>query len=132
MAKKQVTRYVGSPLMLLIVVFAMRGACLAQATVFTYQGKLIDTGVPASGNYDMQFKLFDTPTVGTGFQQGATLTAPNVAVTAGIFTVQLDFGACASCFNGSARFLEIAVKKTSDSTFTTLGPRQPITADPYA
>jgi len=118
--------------MLLIVVFATRGACFAQATAFTYQGKLTDTGVPASGNYDMQFKLFDTPTVGTGIQQGATLTVPNVAVTAGIFTVQLDFGACASCFNGSARFLEIAVKKTSDPIFTTLGPRQPVTASPYA
>ncbi|HXI91686.1 MAG TPA: tail fiber domain-containing protein [Blastocatellia bacterium] len=132
MARKQVTRYVGSSLMLLIVVFVMSGTCLAQATAFTYQGKLNDTGVPANGNYDLQFKLFDTPTVGTGTQQGATLTAPNVAVTAGIFTAQLDFGVCASCFNGAARFLEIAVKKTSDSTFTTLGPRQPVTASPYA
>ncbi len=47
---------------------------MAQTTAFTYQGKLTDTGSPASGNYDMQFKLFDTVTVGTGTQQGSTAT----------------------------------------------------------
>jgi len=57
-----------------------------------------------------------------------------VTVTAGLFTVPLDFGACPTCFNSAARFLEIAVKPTSGGTFTTLGPRQrqPITANPYA
>jgi hypothetical protein len=105
---------------------------LAQGTVFTYQGKLADSGTPASGQYDFQFKLFDTATVGTGTQQGAMVPASNVTVTAGIFTVQLDFGACPTCFNGAARFLEIALKPTSGSTFTTLGPRQPITSTPYA
>jgi hypothetical protein len=53
-------------------------------------------------------------------------------VSNGIFTVQLDFGACVSCFNGAARFLEIAVKKTTDATFTLLAPRQPFTSTPYA
>jgi len=104
----------------------------AQTTQFTYQGKLADTGSPANGQYDFQFKLFDTPTVGGGTQQGGPVTASNVAVTGGIFTVQIDFGVCPACFNGSARFLEIAVKLTSDSTFTTLGPRQPVTSNPYA
>src|SRR5215467_4903369 len=98
----------------------------AQTTAFTYQGKLIDSGNPANGSYDLQFKLFDTATVGTGTQQGSTVTVSNVIVSNGIFTVQLDFGACPTCFNGAARFLEIAVKPTSCSTFTTLGPRQPL------
>ncbi|HXI90199.1 MAG TPA: tail fiber domain-containing protein [Blastocatellia bacterium] len=108
------------------------GTALAQGTAFTYQGKLTDSGNPATGQYDFQLKLFDTATVGTGTQQGPTVTVSNVTVTAGIFTVQLDFGVCASCFDGSARFLEIAVKQTSGSTFMTLGPRQPVTANPYA
>ena len=68
-------------------------ATFAQTTTFTYQGKLSDGANPASGNYDIQFKLFDTATVGTGIQQGPTITNSTVAVTTGIFTVQLDFGA---------------------------------------
>ena len=52
------------------------------------------------------------------------LTLTNISVTAGLFTVPLDLGVCASCFNRQARFLEIARKPTSGSTFTTLGPRQ--------
>jgi len=56
----------------------------------------------------------------------------DVTVTNGVFTVQIDFGVCASCFDGSVRFLEIAVKQHLGSTFTTLGPRQPITSNPYA
>jgi hypothetical protein len=70
--------------------------------------------------------------VGTGTQQGSTVSVSTVMVTAGIFTVQLDFGACASCFNGAARFLEIAVKPTGGGSFTALTPRQPVTSTPYA
>src|SRR5262249_23920227 len=103
-----------------------------QGTAFTYQGKLSDSGNLANGQYDFQITLFDTAIVGTGTPQSPTLTRPNVTVAAGIFIVQLDFGACASCFNGSSRFIEITVKPTSGSTFTTLSPRQPITANPYA
>ena len=105
---------------------------LAQTTSFTYQGKLVDNGTPASGTYDLTFKLYDTATAGSGTQQGATLNLTSVPVSAGIFTVQLDFGACADCFNGAARFLEISVKPTASSTFTTLSPRQAVTANPYA
>jgi hypothetical protein len=106
----------------------------AQTTGFTYQGKLAsNTGNPLSGQYDFQFKLFDTDGTGLpGTQQGTTQTATNITVTNGIFTVQLDFGACASCFNGSPRFLEIAVKLSGSGSYTTLAPRQPITSTPYA
>ena len=104
----------------------------AQTTAFTYQGKLTDSGNLANGNYDLQFKLFDTVTVGTGTQQGSNVTVLNVTVTNGIFTVQLDFGVCAPCFDGSARFLEIAVRLNGGGSFTTLTPRQPITSTPYA
>src|SRR5205814_10241591 len=92
-------------------------AAFAQGTAFTYQGKLVDTGNPANGPYDLQFKLFDTQVVGTGTQQGTTVTVSSVTVANGIFSVSLDFGVCASCFNGPARFLEIAVKQTSGGSF---------------
>jgi hypothetical protein len=104
----------------------------AQTTAFTYQGKLADGGNPANGNYDLSFQLFDTQAVGTGAQQGTTLSLTNVEVKGGIFTAQLDFGACASCLNGANRFLEIAVRPSGSGSFSTLSPRQPIASTPYA
>lgn len=106
------------------------GNAQGQTTQFTYQGKLNDNGNPASGQYDFQFKLFDTATVGTGTQQGSTIDVPNVSVTAGIFTVQLDFGA--AVFPGAQRFLEISVRPAGGGGFTMLAPRQAVTATPYA
>src|SRR5262249_55027785 len=117
-------------------IFALLGLLIfisplqAQTTAFTYQGKLVDNGLPATGNYDFQFSLFDALSGGT--QQGATLTLTNIAVTNGIFTVQLDFGACASCFNGASRWLDISVRLTGGGAFTSLAPRQPINSTPYA
>jgi hypothetical protein len=103
----------------------------AQTTAFTYQGKLTEAGNPATGTYEMQFKLFDTPTPGTGLQQGPTILNPSVQVAAGSFTVQLDFGA--NIFDGTARYLEIAVRPAGNpNPHTILAPRQPITSSPYA
>ena len=104
---------------------------LAQNTAFTYQGKLTDGANPATGDYDMQFKLFDTATIGTGHQQGAAIINPSVSVTAGIFTVQLDFGA--GVFSGPPRFLEIGVRQMgSPDPYTLLSPRQAVTSTPYS
>jgi len=104
---------------------------LGQTSAFTYQGKLTDGGNPANGNYDRQFKLFDTAAVGTGLQLGPTITNPSVPVTAGIFTVQLDFGAGA--FSGPPRFLEIGVRLMgSPDPYTLLSPRQAMTSTPYS
>ena len=104
-----------------------------QGTAFTYQGRLTDSGNPADGLFDMQFKLFDSTDFVTGIQVGSTITISNVQVTNGVFTTQLDFGACLSCFNGSARFLEIAIRPAgSPGLFTVLSPRQAITSAPYA
>jgi len=121
------------PLLLLTMLWLLSPcAAFAQGTAFTYQGRLTDNGNPASGNYDMQFKLYDTATVGTGFQQGTTITNSTVQVTSGGFTVQLDFGVCATCFNGNARFLETSVRLSgSPNAYTVLMPRQPITSAPY-
>ncbi|MBI1759828.1 MAG: tail fiber domain-containing protein [Acidobacteria bacterium] len=103
----------------------------AQTTAFTYQGKLTDAGQPANGNFDLQFKLFDTATVGTGVQQGGTLTNATVTVSNGVFTVTLDFGA--NVFSGAARWLEISVRPAgSVNAYTVLTPRQPINSTPYA
>jgi hypothetical protein len=100
----------------------------AQATAFTYQGKLSESGLPANGSYEFEFKLFDALTAGT--QIGPTVTREEVMVTDGIFTVQLDFGAAP--LNGDSRFLEISVRPSDGPAGATLTPRQQITTAPYA
>jgi hypothetical protein len=111
----------------LILILSCGQTVLAQGTAFAYQGKLTDSGSPATGQYDFQFSLYDA--LMGGAQQGSTVTVASVVVTAGIFTAQLDFGACASCFDGTARFLEIAVKKTLPAGMLATGIA-PVTALP--
>jgi hypothetical protein len=105
---------------------------LAQATSFTYQGRLTDSGTPANGNYDFQFTLWDASSGGTQQPQPnpVTVTRANVSVSNGAFTVQIDFGA--NAFPGADRFLEISARPTGGGSFTLLSPRQPITSTPYA
>jgi hypothetical protein len=101
----------------------------ALGTAFTYQGRLNKDGNPVSGTCDFQFSLWDALSGGT--QIGSTITKYNVAVNNGFFTEQLDFDA--SAFNGDARWLQIAVRCPAGSgSYTTLSPRQPLTAAPYA
>lgn len=114
-----------------MIVFLFSVAALnAQTTAFTYQGRLTDAANPngsGGGSYDFQFSLFD---VGNS-QIGAIVSKPNVTVTNGIFTVELDFGANAF-LAGVERFLQIAVKRTADQNFVTLAPRQQLTSAPFA
>jgi hypothetical protein len=102
-------------------------SCLAQGTAFTYQGRLDDGGAPANGIYDLRFAIYDAASAGT--PQGDALTNAATAVSNGLFTVTLDFG---NQFPGSDRWLEISVRTTGEGAFSTLNPRQPLTATPYA
>ncbi len=95
---------------------------------FTYQGRLKDGNNPANGSYDLQFTLYDAASGGNA--AGGPITLLNQTVTDGLFTVQLDFGSSAN--QGSARWLGIAVRQAGGGTYTTLSPRQPLTAAPYA
>jgi hypothetical protein len=97
-------------------------------TAFTYQGRLNDGANPATGIYDLQFTIYDS--LASGSVVGGPLTNSATGVTNGLFTVALDFGAGA--FTGDARWLEIGVRINGGGAFTTLIPRQPITATPYA
>src|SRR5664279_1627385 len=73
----------------------------AQGTAFTYQGRLFDSGSPATGQYDLRFYLYDDATAGS-IVSGPITNAP-VTVSNGLFTVMLDFGA--GVFTGPARWL---------------------------
>ncbi len=113
-----------------ILLVGLPGPVAAQGvgTAFTYQGRLTDSGSPANGENDFEFKLFGAETGGT--QVGSTLTRDNVTVTDGFFGVELDFG---DVFNGDSRWLEIAVRPgASTGSYTALSPRQRIAAAPYA
>jgi len=100
-------------------------------TAFTYQGRLILDGSAVTGEYDLQFKLYDSLSGGT--QVGSTLDAPEVDVNEGYFTVLLDFGSAA--FAGDARWLEIGVREGAledPNTYDVFTPRQELTPAPYA
>jgi hypothetical protein len=103
------------------------GLAAPLGTAFTYQGRLTDGAGPANGTYDLRFTIYDSP--GGTSQIGPALT--NAAtVTNGLFTTTLDFGAV---FDGSARWLEIAVRPNGNSgDFVVLEPRQPVAPTPYA
>ena len=108
---------------------APAGANAPAGSSFTYQGQLKDASGPVTGSCDFQLSLWDALTGGT--QVGSTLTQSGVAVSEGLFTVQLDFGA--NAFDGNARWLEIAVRCPAGSgAYNPLAPRQPLTPAPYA
>ena len=98
----------------------------AQTTAFTYQGKLTDNSTPANGSYNMSFALCPQPSGGTC---QTPQNIPNVAISNGVFTVQLDFG---GVFDGSDQYLQISVFSTATNAYVPLSPRQKITSAPYS
>jgi|ERR1039458_3768638 hypothetical protein len=100
----------------------------AQGTAFTYQGRLNGGASPATGIYDLRFTIYDA--LASGSQIGGTLTSTATAVSNGLFTVTLDFGA--GVFNGTPRWLDIGVRTNGGGAFSPLSPRQPLMPTPYA
>ncbi|MGE0480141.1 MAG: tail fiber domain-containing protein [Phycisphaerae bacterium] len=112
------------------------GPALAQTPVSThihYQGRLDDNGSPANGTYDLEFRLYDVASGGTHL--GPVICTDNRLVTDGEFEIALDFG---DQYDGNARWLQIAVRPDNTAgncfggPYTTLGPRQPLRAAPFA
>ena len=101
----------------------------AQGTAFSYQGRLVSGGAPAGGSDDLTFTLYDSDQPGGNLIAGP-LTNSATAVSNGLFTTTIDFGA--GVFTGTNYWLEIAVETNGGSGFTTLAPRQELTPVPYA
>ncbi len=112
---------------LLSLVCALTNAA-PMGTAYTYQAGLYDVGDPASGIYDLRFRIYDAA-VG-GLQVGGDLTKSALAISNGLFTTTLDFGD--AVFAGEARWLEIGVRTNGSGNFFTLSPRQPLHPAPYA
>jgi len=89
---------------------------------------LQQSGILATATCDFEFRLYG---VASGGSPLASQTTSEVEIAAGVFTTQLDFGSAP--FTGDNRWLEIAVRcPAAGGSFTTLAPRQPLTATPYA
>lgn len=131
-----------STLLLLAALFLMRPAPASATPLgrgFTYQGQLSQAGAPLEGTVSLRFSLWNAAGSGNpptgGSMVGAVQTVTNVPISNGIFSVELnggdEFGAQA--FNGEARWLQIEVcGDPACASTTVLGPRQAITAAPYA
>lgn len=100
----------------------------AQGTAFTFQGRLHDNGVAATGVYDVRFAVYDAPD-GLGIVAGP-LIQPGIAITNGLFLTTLDFGA--NVFTGPSRWLEIMTRTNGALSFSLLTPRQALAPTPYA
>ena len=121
-------RTLASSALLLSTLIYQPSTANAQGTGFTYQGQLNDGAGLANGTYDLDFTVFDALSGGTVV--AGPLTNAATAVSNGLFTVTLDFGA--GVFTGPDRWLEIGVQTNGGSDFVTLSPRQSLTPAPYS
>lgn len=117
----------GLAIALLLLLGNTEAPAQAVGSTFTYQGELRSAGAPATGGFDMEFRLYDAEAGGA--QIGPAVIRPAVAVAQGLFSVQLDFGP--SQFAGDRQWLEVRVR-ASGGSFETLSPRTELTAAPYA
>lgn len=98
-------------------------------STFTYQGELRTSGVPSEGLHDFQVALYAQAEGGTPID---TLDFDDATVSGGLFSLPLDFTSV-PFESGEQYWLQLSVRDgASGGGFTSLLPRQPITAAPYA
>lgn len=103
-------------------------AQLPLGTAFSFQGELRLQNVVVNSPTDFVFQLYDQPAAGTLIGSN---TLPNVPVSRGVFSVDLDYGAAA--FAGDRRWVEIRVRNPAGAgVFVTLNPRVELRATPNA
>jgi len=105
------------------------------ADPISYQGRLSDSGSPASGSYDFQFTLKDAASAGNTLGEAIKMT---LSVQSGVFSASLPWSP--GLFPGSARWVEVQVRPTpssgsavseSEAPYAVL-ERQRIQSTPYA
>src|SRR5688572_8508447 len=120
-----------TPLLWLLLTLTLSTNALAAplGSAFSYQGRLLDAGTPATGSYDFRFALYSVELGGAPL--GTAHTNENLAVSNGVFTTAIDFGS--NTFDGAAYWLEISTRPgTNTGDFTVLTPRQRVMPVPYA
>lgn len=103
-------------------------AAYSQTTFFNFAATVPTDITPATGTFEMNFRLFDAAM--DGAQIGVTVSIAEVAVKNRAFAVQLDFGPAA--FPGADRFVEISVRETNLMPFAIIAPRTKVLSAPYA
>ncbi|WP_170113298.1 tail fiber domain-containing protein [Ahniella affigens] len=110
----------------LAILSAMASPAFAIGNGFTYQGSLTDATIAATGTYDLQFTLQTTG----GTNIGSPLIKDDVLVSAGVFSVELDFGPAIA---GGDYQLQIGVRPgASSGAYTTLSPATKLLPTPQA
>ncbi len=111
-----------------VVLFAQPVLAAPVGSEFAYQGQLRDRGVAASGTYDFKFALYTAASGGTAAD---TISLDRINVSEGLFNATIDFSDVP--YNGQALWIEVSVRQSgSNDSYTTLEPRQALTATPYA
>jgi hypothetical protein len=114
--------------MLALILSAVGAQALQQPLKINFQGRLTDpaTNNPRNGNFNMTFRLYRAPTGGTAV---FTETQSNVAVSNGVFSVQLGSAAFlnADLLDHTSAFLSVQVGGDSE-----MAPRQQLVMAPYA
>jgi hypothetical protein len=120
-----------SSLLSLLALLALSPLAAADpvGTAFTYQGRLDQNGVPASGSFDLKFELYDAPADGNLI--GAPVELPAQAIAGGLFTTALDFGG-PLVFDGTAYWLAVSAKVAGAPDFVPVPGRTAIRPTPYA
>jgi hypothetical protein len=88
----------------------------AITSAFTYQGRLLNGSLPATGAANVRFDLMDAATAGASVAPTILfdgIANPSVTLAEGHFTVALDFGVAP--FNGFRRWLEVGVQYPAGS-----------------
>lgn len=113
---------------LLVTLLADPLVATSQTTAFNFSGRLSSIGLPVTGNYDLQFRVYGSA-AGSDLISGPITHSP-VGIKGGLFSSKLDFGD--QVFNGSTRWLQVSVRPVGTATYTNLSPRIELTAAPYA
>src|ERR1051325_1319515 len=106
MKPKRCRQKIANALLLLMFGLPFRPSLMAQGTEFNYQGRLSDGRGPVNGSYDLMFSLFNAPS--NGIQVAGPVFQTAVAISAGVFSVPVDFGA--NVFDGSSYWLRVGVR----------------------
>lgn len=99
------------------------------STSISYQGILHESSVPVNGSMEFRFTLWDHADVGSGLQIGSEVELAT-EIVAGLFSVDLDFGA--QVYGQEDRYLQIEVREVGDFTYTIFGTRQRVNSSPFS
>lgn len=100
-------------------------------TTFSYQGRLIKSGVPVNGLADLRFSLWNHPTsTNTGNRVGSPSLKSGVQVEGGVFTTTLDMVSTLNSETGL--WIDVEAASPPGSGFVLLSPRQRLFVTPQA